>query len=110
MFASTTLAEVDISASMPTLDGQRLRGTIDRLIVTDDAVWAVDYKTNAAVPRTPNEVPLGILRQMGAYGEALAQVFPDKDIKTSLLWTATAELMHLPHDIVRDALETTPTS
>ena len=101
VFASETLAEVPFTANL----GQaRLSGVIDRLIVTPDAVTAVDFKTNMTVPEHPQLVPDGLLRQMGAYAHALAQIYPDKRIDTAILWTRTAQLMPLPHDLVTNAL------
>jgi ATP-dependent helicase/nuclease subunit A len=35
----------------------------------------------------------------------LAQIYPDREIETALLWTRTATLMVLPHDLVTDALK-----
>ncbi|MDA8585828.1 double-strand break repair helicase AddA [Rhodobacteraceae bacterium] len=103
LFTSTALAEVDIFAASPSLDAQIL-GTIDLLIVTPDGVQAVDIKTNAVVPDHPEETPLGLLRQMGAYLEALEQVYLGRPIEVSILWTETGNLMVLPHGIVREAL------
>ena len=101
VFASETLAEVPFTANL----GQaRLSGVIDRLIVTPGAVTAVDFKTNMTVPEHPQLVPDGLLRQMGAYAHALAQIYPDKRIDTAILWTRTAQLMPLPHDLVTNAL------
>jgi len=76
----------------------------------NNQVWAIDFKTNAAVPENESDVPLGILRQMGAYQSALEQVFPNHLVKTSIVWTANASLMDVSHDIVREALSSTPTS
>jgi ATP-dependent helicase/nuclease subunit A len=101
LFAPGALVEVDLSA---TLAGQPLRGAIDRLVLAPDHVLAVDFKTNRIVPERVEDVPEGLLRQMGAYAEALAQVFPGRRIDTAILWTRTAQLMPLPHDIVRVAL------
>ncbi|ULB10889.1 double-strand break repair helicase AddA [Cereibacter azotoformans] len=95
------LIEVQVTAEVA---GRRLFGTIDRLVVDPDRVLAVDYKTNMVVPARPEEVPEGILRQMGAYAEALARIYPDREVETAILWTRTASLMRLPRDIVRSAL------
>ncbi len=97
-----------MTASLPDLGNRLIRGNIDRLVVADDHVLAVDYKSNAVVPATAAEVPLGILRQMGAYAAALAQIYPDRRIDTAILWTRTAQLMPLDPNIVRDALQSTP--
>ena len=110
LFADSTLAEVPITANLAALGGRRINGTIDRLVVTPDEILAVDFKTNAVVPDTPNSVPGGILRQLGAYAHALGQIYPDRRIGTAILWTRTAKLMSLPHDLVTDALNTTQIS
>jgi ATP-dependent helicase/nuclease subunit A len=52
-------------------------------------------------------VPEGLLRQMGAYAAALAQIWPGRCIETGLVWTATQEIMMLPHDLVSAALART---
>jgi ATP-dependent helicase/nuclease subunit A len=78
---------------------------IDRLIITNETVRAIDFKSNATVPASPQKCPEGLLRQMGAYAHALAQLYPDHRIETGLLWTRTASLMWLPHDLVSSALE-----
>jgi ATP-dependent helicase/nuclease subunit A len=95
------MAEVPISAL---LDGLPLFGTVDRLIVAPDRVLAVDFKSNAAIPAAPAEVPDGLLRQMGAYAEALAQIWPDRRIEVALLWTRAPRLMPLDPGLVRQAL------
>ena len=103
LFAPGTLAEVDISAQLSSVEGD-IAGTIDRLIVKPDVVQAVDFKTNSIVPDSPEDTPEGLLRQMGAYLEGLEKVYPDKAIEVAILWTETCNLMVLPHAIVRDAL------
>ncbi|MBE9475529.1 MAG: PD-(D/E)XK nuclease family protein, partial [Proteobacteria bacterium] len=87
------------------LDGKRIYGTIDRLIVTGTTVLAVDFKSNRRVPETTGDVPLGLLRQMGAYLSGLRQIYPDHTIEVAILWTQTQQLMRLPHNIVIDALK-----
>lgn len=104
LFAPDTLAEVEITAE---LLGRTLRGTIDRLIVSPDRILAIDYKTNRVIPARPEDTPEGILRQMGAYAHALAQIYPGRRIDTALLWTRQAQLMTLPPDIVSAALSRT---
>ena len=104
IFASQTLAEVDISATVLDLEGRRIKGTIDRLLVNRDEVLAIDFKTNAAVPSDAALCPEGILRQMATYSVALKQIYPDKIIKISILWTKTANLMPLCDSALHAAL------
>jgi ATP-dependent helicase/nuclease subunit A len=51
------------------------------------------------------DVPSGLLRQMGAYAAALAQIYPDRQVEVAILWTRTGQLMLLPCDIVGSALQ-----
>ena len=104
IFASQALAEVAISATVPDLEGRRIQGSIDRLLVNRDEVLAVDFKSNAAVPSDAALCPEGILRQMAAYSAALKLIYPDKIIKISILWTKTATLMPLCDSALRAAL------
>ncbi|MGC9417493.1 MAG: double-strand break repair helicase AddA [Rhodovulum sp.] len=104
VFAPGTLAEAAFSAD---LDGRPLRGTIDRLIPGPDGIIAVDFKTNALVPDRPEDVPEGLLRQMGAYAHALAQIHPGQRIETAILWTRTGTLMTIPAPLREAALART---
>jgi ATP-dependent helicase/nuclease subunit A len=102
LFAEDALAEVTITGH---LGSQRALGTIDRLVVGPDRVLAVDYKSNRLVPQSPEAVPEGLLRQMGAYAALLTQIYPDREIEVAILWTATARLMPLPRVLVMAALQ-----
>ena len=101
VFAAEALAEVPFHAQ---IRGKPMKGIIDRLIVHPDEVTIIDFKTNMAVPLTPEECPAGILAQMGAYLDAIAQIFPDKAVNLGILWTATSTYMSLPQNLVIDAL------
>jgi ATP-dependent helicase/nuclease subunit A len=103
LFAPDALAEVALTADVPGLG--RLHGTIDRLLVAPDAVTAVDFKTNRLVPPAPEEVPEGILRQMGAYLAMLEAVYPGREARVAVLWTREARLMDLPRALVMAALQ-----
>jgi ATP-dependent helicase/nuclease subunit A len=103
VFAPGTLAEVELCADSVAL-GVPLLGAIDRLIVGEAQVLAVDFKTNAEVPSSAEGVPEGILRQMGAYAEMLGAIYPGREIATAVLWSRNATLMPLPHDLVSEAL------
>ncbi|MBB5721297.1 ATP-dependent helicase/nuclease subunit A [Loktanella ponticola] len=105
IFSDDALTEVDVTAHLPELN-DRIHGAIDRLLITETTVLAVDYKTNRAVPSSPEQTPVGLLRQMGAYQSALKQIFPDHTIETAILWTQTANLMQLPSNLTEDALRT----
>ncbi|WP_068116157.1 double-strand break repair helicase AddA [Tropicimonas marinistellae] len=104
LFAPGTLAEVPVSANLTELGGRRIHGTIDRLIVRESDVLAVDFKTNLIVPAEAGQTPDGLLRQMGAYTAALKQIFPDREVRTAILWTRVPRLTYLPGTLVHDAV------
>ncbi|MDO5647096.1 double-strand break repair helicase AddA [Paracoccus sp. (in: a-proteobacteria)] len=97
------LHEVALTAPLPGIGV--LNGVIDRLIITDDRILAVDYKSNAQVPITPDATPVGILRQMAAYRAALRLIWPGRRVDAAVLWTATRHLMPLPDDVLDRALD-----
>ncbi|MEZ5777067.1 MAG: double-strand break repair helicase AddA [Paracoccaceae bacterium] len=101
------LVEVELTAPSAALGGRILRGTIDRLLVDEDRILVVDYKSNAIVPESPETVPEGLLRQMGAYADMLRTIYPNHRIDTAIFWTRVGRLMQLPHDMVRAALAAT---
>jgi ATP-dependent helicase/nuclease subunit A len=104
------LAEVPISATLPSLGQDRIFGIIDRLIITDTDVIAVDFKSNRVVPEIPAKTPIGLARQMAAYRDALKQIYPNHRIRTLLLWTKTGTTTELPDEMLDGALNgvTTP--
>lgn len=104
VFADDVLVEVPVTAALDTLGGKRIFGRIDRLIVTPDAITAIDFKSNRAVPATENLTPEAILRQMGAYAKALAMIYPDREIRTEIIWTYTNSRMVLTKNSTDDAL------
>jgi ATP-dependent helicase/nuclease subunit A len=98
LFAPDSLAEAPISATLA--DGRVIAGTVDRLLVRDDVVRVVDYKTGRTVPRDVEEVPDYHLRQMAAYHAALQVIFPGARIEAALLYTAGPRLIVLPDVLV----------
>ena len=105
LFGRGTLAEVTLSAEVE-IAGRRVPvlGAVDRLVVEEGRVLAVDFKTNRAIPARPEEVPSGILRQLGAYAAALVEIYPGRRVETAVLWTRGPWLMPLPAALTAEAL------
>lgn len=99
---AVVLTEVELSADLGGIG--LVRGIVDRLIVTPDRVTVIDYKTNATLPASADEVPSGILRQMAAYRAALAGIYPGRAVDTAVLWTAARQLMWLPDAVLDRAM------
>lgn len=101
-FTGEALAEVPLTADLENLGP--ILGIIDRMILKDEEIIVVDFKSNRTVPASAAQCPEAILRQMGAYAAMLAQIYPSHRIETGILWTRTATYMPLPHDLVTSAL------
>jgi ATP-dependent helicase/nuclease subunit A len=85
LFSPAALAEAPIAATLP--DGLVVAGTVDRLLVTDEVVRVVDFKTGQRVPSGASTIPPSHVRQMRAYGQALQVIFPDRRVEMALLYT-----------------------
>ncbi|WP_299440109.1 double-strand break repair helicase AddA [uncultured Rhodospira sp.] len=70
-------------------------GQVDRLLVTDDRVVVVDFKTSRPVPADPTAIPDTYVRQMALYRGVLDQIYPDRAITCALVWTAGPGVMVL---------------
>jgi ATP-dependent helicase/nuclease subunit A len=97
LFGPDTFAEVSISALLPERENRLMNGIIDRLIIAKDEIIIVDYKTNRHVPSHEDEVPEGLMRQMGAYASAITQMYPSQRVRPYILWTSTGELLSLTY-------------
>ena len=86
---------IGTEGSLRTLSGQ-----VDRLLVTEDAVTVIDFKTNRPPPETEDQVAPVYLRQMASYREVLRRVYPDRPVHAVLLWTAGPKLMSLSDKIL----------
>ena len=73
--------------------GQALSAQIDRLVVDEDRVLVVDFKTLRPPPATEAEVAPIYLRQLALYKAALGKIFPEHEIRCALLWTEGPRLM-----------------
>lgn len=99
LFGPGSLAEVPLSA---VVEGVVVAGIVDRLLVTDEAVTVIDYKTGQKVPADAADVAPAYLRQMAAYRDALAVIFPGRRLEAALLYTIGPRLIMLD-DSVLDA-------
>jgi ATP-dependent helicase/nuclease subunit A len=101
VFGANSRAEVPIAG---VVSGRAIAGQVDRLIVTDDQVIVVDYKSNRPPPMDAAGVAPVYLRQMGLYGRALEGIYPGREVRALLLWTDSCTLMELPKSLMDEAL------
>ena len=92
LFGPGSRAEVAIAG----IDGERVvSGQIDRLVVAEDSVLIVDYKSDRPVPQSTDEVAPVYLQQLAAYRRILERIYPTRTIRCALLWTDGPTLMEI---------------
>ncbi len=95
IFGPLSQAEVPLVGLIPAASGtsHALSGQIDRLVVEDERVLIVDYKTMRPVAASEDEVAPLYLRQLAIYRAALVRIYPGREIRCALLWTQGPLLM-----------------
>ena len=91
-FAPDALAEAPIAA---VVGDKVISGQIDRLLVGEREVIALDFKSGRAPPEG-EPVPEAHRVQMASYRTALAAVFPQRTITCGLLYVDAPRLIWLP--------------
>lgn len=105
LFGPGSLAEAPIAGHVSELgEGAVISGQIDRLLIADDKIIAVDFKSNRPPPDDPQDVPRAYVWQLAAYRAALRRLYPDRKIVCALLWTDGPRLMTIPNAILDDVL------
>ena len=97
VFAEGSRAEVAIVGRLD-LPGRRealVSGQIDRLVVTENEVLIVDFKTNHAPPKSAAEAPSAYVRQLALYRAVLRKLYPQRSVRAALLWTEGTDLMEI---------------
>ena len=92
LFGPGSLAEAPLAATLA--DGRVIAGTVDRLLVEESRVSVIDFKTGK-VPDSAESIPAYHRDQMAAYVAALRVIFPGREIRASLLYTAGPILLEL---------------
>jgi len=98
LFGADSQGEV---AVMGHLGISLLSGQIDRLIVNEDHVLIVDFKTHGNIPKSLDDISSTYLKQMAIYQAALSQIYPERPILCGLLWTEEPRLDVLPESLLK---------
>lgn len=100
IFGPAARAEAPVAG---VVDGRVISGQIDRLVVTDEAVRIVDFKSNRPPPVHPAQISSVYARQLAAYQALLRPIYPDIPITCEILWTAVPRLMTVPENLLSGA-------
>jgi ATP-dependent helicase/nuclease subunit A len=68
---------------------------VGAVIVCDDKVMIVDYKTNRPAAKTLGDVPNAYVKQLRSYKQLVSKIYPNKKVEAFILWTKTAKMMEL---------------
>ncbi|MBA3581881.1 MAG: UvrD-helicase domain-containing protein [Gammaproteobacteria bacterium] len=72
-------------------DGKQVNGVIDRLVMTTDTAWIIDYKTqeNIDIAHLAQNAKR-YAPQLRHYAKGVQQLWPTKTVRTLIVWTALA--------------------
>ncbi|MCV3735112.1 double-strand break repair helicase AddA [Rhizobium sp. TRM96647] len=105
IFSPRSRAEVEI---MGTLGLGRtdyaVSGRIDRMVVTEDGVEIVDFKTNRQPPASPATIPFEHLAQLSIYRALLAPLYPGQTIRCGLVYTEAPAVYWLEDEAMTRSL------
>lgn len=96
IFGAGSQAEVPVMGKAD--NNTLISGQIDRLLVTDNTILFIDYKTGRMPPDNQDDIPLTYRHQMQCYAKLLRQIYPDKELKGALLWTYNGNVTEI-HDL-----------
>ncbi|MGL5734085.1 MAG: PD-(D/E)XK nuclease family protein, partial [Beijerinckiaceae bacterium] len=106
LFGPDSRAEVAITGKIDR-EGRaplRISGVIDRLAMTEDAIWIADYKTGRLPPRNPADIPEAIVAQLALYRAAVSPLAPDRPVRCLVIWTAGPLVQEVPGPALDAAL------
>jgi ATP-dependent helicase/nuclease subunit A len=107
VFVAGSRPEVPIVGriSRPNSEPILVAGQVDRLIATEGAVVVVDYKTDSLAPGRLDDVPAAYIAQLALYRAVLMRIYPGKNVRAGLIFTAGPLLLEIPAPTLDVALE-----
>ena len=105
LFGPDARAEVNVAGKVarPGRAPIEIFGQIDRIVDTGSEVLIADFKTGT--PKTGADVPESYVVQLALYRAALAPLWPGREIRAFLVWTAGPVVTELEVEAMEAALE-----
>ena len=91
-FGKDSRAEVPVFGKV---EGEIVSAQIDRLVVQEDRIVIIDFKTNKLVPESADEIPDLYKRQLEIYEKLICAIYPKRKIESYILWTNKLRLMQV---------------
>lgn len=97
-----SVAEANLAGHVRLPDGEdvMVNGQVDRLAISQQHVYCLDFKTNVHVPAKMADVPSAYIMQLALYRALLQKLYPEKKIVSALYWTTTQSLMVLDEAVL----------
>jgi ATP-dependent helicase/nuclease subunit A len=106
VFGPGSRAEVGLTGGSSRLPpGLRIVGQVDRLVVGEDRVLVVDFKTNRPAPDRIADADPDYVRQMALYWAVLTEIHPGREVEAALIWTDGPRLTPIPREMLIAALD-----
>jgi len=87
----------EIPVAYTTNDNQLIYGIIDRVVLLENAVWIIDYKTQTGIGESALPKFIRYYEpQLNYYAEGARKLWPGRSIHTALLLTSSARLLPVP--------------
>ncbi|MEO1198312.1 MAG: double-strand break repair helicase AddA [Pseudomonadota bacterium] len=98
LFGPGSRAEVEISGRLDLEDGRSVTaaGRVDRLVIGDDIIDIIDFKSSLHPPDAVEAMPEAVLDQLSLYRALVTRAFPGYTVRCAILWTALPRLDVLP--------------
>ncbi|MGB6350016.1 MAG: double-strand break repair helicase AddA [Pseudolabrys sp.] len=96
LYGPASRAEVPIVGKLHTGDNPiRVSGRVDRLAITQGAVFIADFKTDRNPARRIETTPARYVTQLARYRAVLQKLYPGRPVRAALIWTEVPDLMEL---------------
>jgi ATP-dependent helicase/nuclease subunit A len=81
-------AKKEVGLQYPTANGKYVYGVIDRLVITTDCIYIIDYKTHQHVTLdNADSIAEHYRSQLQYYADGVQQIYPDKRVIAGILFT-----------------------
>ncbi|MBL8676923.1 MAG: PD-(D/E)XK nuclease family protein, partial [Alphaproteobacteria bacterium] len=97
-YTSSSLGEVSFEGK---LGEAWVSGQIDRLVIMEEQILIIDYKTHRETPSKLEDIPLSILKQMAIYRDIITKIYPEHTLSCGVLWTSLPRFDVLPHEVLK---------
>ncbi|MDA9231004.1 double-strand break repair helicase AddA [Rickettsiales bacterium] len=68
-----------------------ISGKIDLLVIKDNEIIIIDYKSNKIIEKEIDKTANKYKKQLNIYRKIISNIYPDKIIKTAIIWTYLSE-------------------